>query len=99
MPAFTELDHTADIAFRIFGESLEEIYLHAFAALSFKFIEFLTFLRPAEGIDSIDEIVIRLNESIAYADQAFRCPYKAVSFHGGVVQDENILHWDMIVDV
>lgn len=98
-PAFEEIEHTADIAFRIFGENIEELYRHAFTALAFKSPLFLPFFKPKDVLESVDDIVMGLNESIAYADQDHRCPFKAVSFHGDIQQNETILQWDMIVDV
>lgn len=97
--SFEELDHTADIAFRINGESIEELYNHAFTALAFKFPPLLAYFKPIGDIEGIDDIIIRLNEYIAYADQDLGCPFKAVSFHGSIEKNNNILQWDMIVDV
>jgi 2'-5' RNA ligase len=99
LPPFEEFAHTADIAFHIRGASLPEIHLHAQIALAFKFPPLLAYF--AEDLCSdLDDIIIALNATIARADQEAGCPFKAVSFHGKVVQDENkILHWEMIVDV
>ena len=35
----------------------------------------------------------------AKADIALGIPFKAVSFHGKVEEKEDVLHWEMIVDV
>jgi 2'-5' RNA ligase len=96
---FDEIDHTADIAFHIKAEDMKQLHLHAQFALSFKFPPFISYISK-ELSDSLDEIIIDLNETIAKADAEIGCPFKAVSFHGNIEKDENnILHWEMIVDV
>jgi RNA 2',3'-cyclic 3'-phosphodiesterase len=98
-PPFKELDHTADIAFLVRAESIQQLHSHAQIALAFKDPKLIEFY-SREPISSLEEIVISLNEVIARADIAFGCPFKAVSFHGEIKSDEqNILHWEMIVDV
>jgi 2'-5' RNA ligase len=99
-PPFEEIEHIADIAFHIFGETLPQIYRHAQTALAFKFPVLLPYLRRSNNEQSLEEIVIRLNEAIAHADGDIGCPFKAVSFHGELRQCENqVLMWEMIVDV
>lgn len=95
---FTELDHTADIAYTIRGENWLQLYVHAYAALSFNFPPFLSFFSKKEP-KSVEEIVIALNESVAQADQEIGCPFKAVSFHANVKETQTFLEWEMIVDV
>lgn len=98
---FEEFEHTADIAFRIQGETLHELLLHAQIALAFKFPPLVSYL-PMENCSSssIDNIVMALNALIAKADEEVGAPFKAVSFHGTVKKlDSAILQWEMIVDV
>lgn len=96
---FEEFEHTADIAFRIRGSSLKELFLHAQYALAFKFPPLLSFVQEGNP-SNIDEIIINLNELVMRADCAIGCPFKSVSFHGEIRQDKhNILIWEMIVDV
>ncbi len=96
---FDELEHTADIAFLIRGNSVQELHQHAQLALAFKFPPMIKFYIP-ELQNSLEEIIISLNDMVARADTEFGCPFKAVSFHGNIKPDEhNILHWEMIVDV
>lgn len=99
LPPFDELEHTADIAFLIRGHSIQELHRHAQIALTFKFPPLIKFY-TSHLQNSLEEIIISLNERIALADADVGCPFKAVSFHGTIKPDEeNILHWEMIVDV
>jgi len=96
---FEEFEHTADIAFLIRGHSNQELHRHAQLALAFKFPPLVELLNsPLQN--SLDEIIISLNELVATADIEFGCPFKAVSFHGTIKANEHdILQWEMIVDV
>lgn len=96
---WTEIEHTADIAFIIRGETLQQVYRHAQLALAFKFPQLLSHLPAPSDLFSLDEIVMLLNEAIALTDQAVGCPFKAVSFHGELEKYDEILNWEMIVDV
>lgn len=95
---FEEVEHTADIAFKITGLTLAEIYRHAFIALAFKFPPLLT-LYADKDFDSVTDIIIELNNQLSEMDERMGCPFKAVSFHGDIVHDRNLLTWEMIVDV
>lgn len=100
LPPFEELEHTADIAFMVHGHTLQDILLHAQTALAFKFPAFLDFFSAPETLDSIDDVIISLNQLITDADREIGCPMKAVSFHGEVVViKNNVLQWEMIIDV
>jgi 2'-5' RNA ligase len=100
LPPFEEFEHTADIAFIIYGESLKQILLHAQIALAFKFPPLLDMLLENKDVQSLEDIIIDLNDLICRADSAIGCPFKAVSFHGEVEEVEpNIFKWEMIVDV
>jgi len=97
--AFVELEHTADIAYKIYGHHLQEIYYNAFIALSFEFPEMLDYYIKVNKIDHLDDIVMLLNKCISLADTEIGCPFKAVSFHGNIQQQNNYLTWEMIIDV
>lgn len=97
--AFEEISHTADIAFHIFGETIEDLYLHAQMALAFKFPPLISFLSEGKEKISLDDMIIELNEIVTKADTMIGCPFKAISFHGELEQKENLLLWEMIVDV
>jgi RNA 2',3'-cyclic 3'-phosphodiesterase len=99
LPPFEEFEHTADIAFLIHGNTIQELHLHAQLAMAFKFPQLTDFFTSnLQG--SLEEVIISLNEMIAIADTKFGCPFKAVSFHGVIKTDaQNILRWEMIVDV
>ena len=96
---FEELDHTADIAFHIQAEDIQQLHLHAQMALCFKFPALTPYLTK-DLASSLDDIIIDLNAMVAISDQEIGCPFKAVSFHGSIQKDhQGILHWEMIVDV
>ncbi len=96
---FTELDHTADIAFQIQGKTAQQIHLHAQLALAFEYPPIAQFF-SANLQDSLDEIIIALNQMVSRADAAIGCPFKAVSFHGQITKtNDQLLSWEMIVDV
>lgn len=96
---FIEISHTADIAFIIQGESVEQIYRHAHTALAFHCPEILPYC-AAQLPESLDDIIIALNDSVGRVDAEEGAPFKAVSFHGELVENCNgTLSWEMIVDV
>lgn len=97
---FEEISHTADMAFIIRGENLQQIYQHALIALAFKAPEFLDFIEPVEEFNHLDDVIIELNALVSKVDRAVGCPLKAVSFHGELTEIENaLMAWEMIVDV
>lgn len=99
-PPFEEIEHTADIAFIIRAESVAQLYLHALTALAFKFPPFLRAFGERPVIETIDDVVLNLNDCIAKADSEVGCPLKAVSYHGEIVSlPDATLQWEMIVDV
>ncbi len=97
-PLFEEFEHTADIAFTIRATSFEELYLHAVIALSFKFPPILDVFEEKEH-PNLDTIVQALNHIIYHCDKTIGCPFKAVSHHGKLQKTNNLLQWEMIVDV
>ncbi len=99
LPPFEEFEHTADIAFLIRGTSIEQLHLHAQLALAFKSPQLIPFF-TSRLQNSLEEVIISLNEMVSSADAEFGSPFKAISFHGTITPDEqNILRWEMIVDV
>lgn len=97
---FVEIEHTADMAFDVYGETFEQLYDNAFTALAFKHPALLAYGDRALSPGSLDEVIRALNGAICVADGDVGCPMKAVSFHGQAVQRESgIYHWEMIVDV
>ncbi len=96
---FEELDHTADIAFVIKAETIENIHLHAQIALAFKFPAILEYIKKIPLKSQLDDIIISLNHLITLADSDIGCPFRAVSFHGDLKKENGIYKWEMIVDV
>lgn len=97
-PLFEEISHTADIGYIIRGASLLDLYYSAATALAFIFPPFLQFFEGGE-IEDFNALVSKLNQTLAYADIEIGCPFKAVSYHGDLLQKENYYEWEMIVDV
>ncbi len=97
---FEEFEHTADIAFFVRAQNMQELYFTAAIALSFHFLPFLQFIQKDVRFTTLDEIISSLNTMIAHADSTFGCPLKAVSYHGEVIiRKDSLLEWEMIVDV
>ncbi len=95
---FEEILHTADIAFIVRGNTIADINLHAEFALAFTYPELLPYLQKSDA-KSLDEVIISLNELVLRVDSEIGCPFKAVSFHGDIIAKEDVLTWEMIVDV
>lgn len=94
-----EIEHTADIAFLLRGHTLDHLFQHAQLALTWKFPAMLEYFSE-ESVESLDELIIKLNGLVSKADAEKGCPFKAVSFHGEINTDaKGILTWEMIVDV
>lgn len=98
LPPFEEIAHTADQAFLIRGESLNDLYEHAFTALAFEFPEFLAF-RSQDEVGSLNEVIALLNHCLATADTEVGAPFKAVCYSGEMTEKEGFIEWEMIVDV
>jgi 2'-5' RNA ligase len=98
---FEEIEHTADIAFRIRGENFTQLHQHALVALAFKYPPLLSYFSKIQENKemNLEDIIIKLNTIIGRADSEIGCPFKAVSFHDKLIKEENLLIWEMIVDV
>ena len=97
---FIEIEHTADLAFLIQAEMLQDIYRHSKIALAFKYPPLLDYYLKGERIEQdLNSIIMALNEAITRADSEIGCPLKAVSFHGNLCEEKGIYSWEMIVDV
>jgi len=95
---FEEFEHTADIAFHVRGKTEQELYVHAALALGFHFPPFLTFFEERE-IQDHNDVIYALNQMLSRCDLEMGCPFKAVSYHGKIESEENLLNWEMVVDV
>lgn len=98
-PPFTEIEHVADIAFQILGEKESDIHLHAQIALAFQDPKILPYLQWGNFYEEIPAIVMDLNDAIAKADRDVGLYLKAVSYHGHLQRSNELLSWEMIVDV
>jgi 2'-5' RNA ligase len=99
IPAIEAVEHTADIAFKVRAESLGQLHLHAEVALAFECPSLLPFFSDTKHKETLEEVVMALNDLVRIADTEIGCPFKAVSFHGEVVKEGDFLTWEMIVDV
>ena len=97
-PPFEEMEHVADIAFRVYGENLQQLYLNAQIALAFECSDILPHISTQKEVSNLEEIIIGLNEIVTKVDHEVGTPFKAVSFHGSIKEGE-VLLWEMIVDV
>jgi len=95
---FEEIPHTADIAFKVKGRHVKDLYLHAALALSFRAP---TLCKWIHGYipNSLDEVVTSLNKLLYLLDIEEGSPLKAVSHAGFVEEKGQLLEWEMIVDV
>lgn len=96
---FTELPHTADIAYLVRGRNWGELYLHGVLALSFLFPPILDELERDLSCNDFLEMIAAINRALSRADAKWAAPFKAVSYAGSVVQKEGYTEWEMIVDV
>lgn len=97
---FEEIEHTADIAFAVYGNDLSSLYEHAALALSFVHPPFFSYVEKPSFFSSLEDIIIELNRILSLADAEIGCPFKAVSFHGEIeMTDNGLMKWEMIVDV
>ncbi len=94
-----EIEHTADIAFRIRGQNYQEIHLHAELALAFEFPRILPFIEKPKENETLDDIIMDLNHLVTRADSELGCPFKAISFHGDLKENNGHFLWEMIIDV
>jgi RNA 2',3'-cyclic 3'-phosphodiesterase len=95
---FEAIEHTADVAFLIRGTSFEQLFIHAALALAFQFPPLTRYGEEVKP-QGLDELIYQLNLIVARADAAEGCPFKAVSYHSVMSDRENMLEWEMIVDV
>jgi 2'-5' RNA ligase len=99
MRPFEEVDHTAGIAFAIYGHCIQDLYINAQMALSFLNPDFTQFINYKK-IDSLEKIIHELNKTISLVNIEQRCPIKAISMHGNIEKTEkNLLKWLMIADI
>ena len=97
---FEEIEHTADIAFIVRGEDLQQLQRHALTALAFHEPHFMNYLKDLLAVSHLDEIIMNLNKILSKIDLEQGSPFKAVSYHGEIQTDSHgILSWEMIVDV
>ena len=100
MAPFEEIEHTADIAFKVRGKNVPQLFKHAFLALAYKHPELVKYRNIEWSAETIEDVIIQLNAIVSKADADTGCPFKAVSFHGEIeTQPDGTLTWEMIVDV
>ncbi len=96
---FEEKEHTADIAYIVRGHTVTDLYRNAAIALSCTYAPFVQFIER-DTHSTLNDVIRSLNKMIALADSAHGAPIKAVSYHGDILErEDNVLEWEMIVDV
>lgn len=95
---FSAIEHTADIAYIIRGESFEELYVHGWLALCFFETTLTPYFAPVSPSSLLD-VIVALNARIAEADADCGSAIKAVSQHGVIRRKEEYMEWEMIADV
>ncbi|GAB4226070.1 MAG: hypothetical protein Tsb0021_01690 [Chlamydiales bacterium] len=98
-PPFVEIEHTADIAFIVRGDSVQEVYNNAFYALATKEPKLLHYESETAEIEKFEDIVRHLNALISRVDSKEGSSIKAISYHGRIKEKQQILDWEMIIDV
>lgn len=96
---FTEISHTADIAYLVRGKNYFDLYVHAALALAFLCPEFLKEIEKEIVLEDLSSVITALNRCLARVDAKYGAEFKAVSYGGIVEEKENYLEWEMIVDV
>lgn len=100
LPPFEEKNHTADLAFLIRGPSIPSLALHAFSALAGVSPSLFQYMFSWTQVESLDDLIKEINNSIARLDIEEGSPFKAVSYHGDIKNLGNgVFEWEMIVDV
>lgn len=98
IPPFAPLSHTADLAFLVRGESFSDLYIHALIAIAFQFSHFIDYIDP-KNISSFEDLIFSLNQIVSQLDIDMGSPIKAVTYHGSIKTDADIMEWEMILDV
>ncbi len=97
---FEQIDHTADLAFRIRGNTLRDLLIHSILALAFHDPTILEIDFPKESPDSLDEIIALLNRVISESHDKFAYKFKGIFHHGEIKKrKDNLLEWEMSVDL
>ncbi|MDE3055104.1 MAG: hypothetical protein KGI80_00185 [Verrucomicrobiota bacterium] len=100
VPPFKEIEHTADLAFHVYGRNFQELFCNALWALSFQEPLLLQWKSPLSSLSSIEDVIRALNALFLQADISGSLPYKAVTHHGEVHKSlHHLLEWEMIIDV
>ncbi len=99
LPPFEAVQSNADLAFKIYGNSLQQIFCNAQIALAFKCPELLRFLDPGFEVYSIEEGILRLNAIMTQANREVKTPLMRVEVEGEVVPMKGMVIWEMVVNL
>jgi RNA 2',3'-cyclic 3'-phosphodiesterase len=102
LPApFEEIEHTADLSFKIIGTNFYEIYCNSLLALFFNDIRLIPYADINAKTSSLEDIVQSLNAMIRKMDTDIGSQYKGVCYSGHMLfnEDTKLYNWEMIVDV
>jgi 2'-5' RNA ligase len=95
---FQEITHTADYAFKIYGYSFMDLFVHAAFAICITFPMIFTLPQPRE-CSRLDDVIDHLNAWISQVDIIKGSPIKAVSYHAHLNNFNGVFVWEMILDV
>lgn len=98
-PPFEEIEHTADLAYHVYGESFDQLFHHAQIALAFSFPQILPFFSQKTNLKHLEDVILALNQIVFEADKEIGIPFKAVSYHNHLEKYKSFMKWEMIVDV
>lgn len=93
-----EIEHTADIAFTIRGQTNQELFNNAQIALCYADEKMIPYVKELK-VDSFDDVVIELNNINSKVDAEQGSSFKAISFHGTTAKENGLLTWEMFIDV
>jgi 2'-5' RNA ligase len=97
---FKEIEHTADIAFEVVGIDCNQLLLNAFTAICFKEFKMLDYINLLKKVSSIDEIIINLNEILTQMEiDGYQAFFKAISLNQKTYKKNNLIFWEMVIDV
>lgn len=95
---FEIVSHTADLAFKIRGETFSDLFHSAALAISFQYPELFKFYEKKE-CTNLEEVIEKLNEFITVCDIEIGSEIKAVSHSSNIVHQNKIYTWEMILDL
>jgi 2'-5' RNA ligase len=95
---FEIVSHTADLAFKIRGETFSDLFHSAALAICFQYPHLFKFYEKKE-CTNLEEVIERLNQFITLCDIEIGSQIKAVSHSSNIALENKIYTWEMILDL